>query len=87
MDNQEYIIELLDACSKYYSDNSESNEEYLQKAEWYTKAAIEARKKKDIYVKELEETRIREEKERAMSNVYLVIGLTIFVLFIIFFFS
>lgn len=87
LDNQEYIIELLDACSKYYSDNSESSEEYLQKAEWYTEAAIEARKKKEIYAKELEETRIRKEKERAMSNVYLVIGLTIFVLFILFFFS
>ena len=90
LDNQEYIIAILEECAKKFSQY-ESVEKYRQKAEWYKNAAIEARKRKEQYAKELEETRIREakqrEKDQTMSNVYLVIGLIIFVAFIIFFFS
>jgi hypothetical protein len=89
LDNQEYIISLLEECSKRYSQYS--SEKYLQKAEWFKNAAIEARRRKERYAKELEENRIKEAKERekqqTMSNIYLVIGLVIFVAFIIFFFS
>ncbi len=89
LDNQEYIIALLEACSKWYSKYS--YDEANKKTEWYKNVAIEARRRKELYAKELEETRIREEKQRekdqAMSNIYLVVGLIIFVAFIIFFFS
>ena len=90
IDNQEYIIQVLEACAERYS-KYDNVEEYHKKAEWYKNAAIEARRKKEEYEQELEVTRVaeenRKEKERAMSNVYLVIGLAIFVAFIIFFFS
>lgn len=89
LDNQEYIIVLLEACSKCYSKFS--YDEAKNKAEWYKKAAIEARRRKDAYAKELEEARMmkakQQEKAQAMSNIYLVIGLILFVAFIIFFFS
>lgn len=89
-DNQEYIIQVLEACSERYI-KYDSVEEYRQKAEWYKTAAVEARKKKEQYVKELEVTRAedekRKEKERALSVMYLVVGLVIFVAFIVFFFS
>ena len=89
LDNQEYLISLLEECSKRYSQYS--SEKYLQKAEWFKNAAIGARRRKERYTKELEENRIKEAKERekqqTMSNIYLVIGLMIFVAFIIFFFS
>ena len=90
LDNQEYIIAVLEECAKRFS-KYESVDEYRQKAEWYRNAAIEARHRKEQYAKEIEETRIREAKERekqqTMSNIYLVVGLVIFVAFIIFFFS
>lgn len=90
LDNQEYIIAILEECAKKFSQY-ESVEKYRQKAEWYKNSAIEVRKRTEQYAKELEETRIREakqrEKDQTMSNVYLVIGLIIFVAFIIFFFS
>lgn len=90
LDNQEYIIAVLEECAKKFSQY-QSVEKYRQKAEWYKNAAIEARKRKEQYAKELEETRIREaiqrEKDQTMSNIYLVVGLILFVAFIIFFFS
>ena len=93
LDNQEYIISVLEECSKKYDEyyKKYSLEEYRQKAEWFKNAAIEARQKKEQYAKKLEEKRIKEEQERekqqATSNILLVIGLVIFVGFIIFFFS
>lgn len=90
LDNQEYIISVLEACAKRYSEQSPV-EEHRNKAKFFKNAAVEARRRKEQYAKELEETRIREAKERekqqTMSNIYLVIGLAIFVAFIIFFFS
>lgn len=90
LDNQEYIIDLLEECAKYFSQYK-SVEKYRQKAEWYKNAAIEAKLRKEQYAKELEVTRLKEakqrEKEQTMSNIYLIIGLIIFVAFIIFFFS
>ena len=89
LDNQEYIIELLEACSKLYSNYS--YEEAQTKTQWYKNAAIEARKRKEQYAIKIEQTRIKEseekEKQQTMSNIYLVIGLVLFVAFIIFFFS
>ena len=89
LDNQEYIISLLEECSKRYSQYS--NDEFRQKSQWFKSAAVEARRRKEQYAKELEETRIREAKERekqqTTSNILLVIGLVIFIAFIIFFFS
>ena len=89
LDNQEYIIALLEACAESYSKYS--YDEAVNKTQWYKNAAIEARRRKELYAKELEETRIREakqrEKDQTMSNIYLVVGLIIFVAFIIFFFS
>ena len=89
LDNQDYIIAVLEECAKKYTEyySKYSDEEYLRKSEWYKSAAIEAQKKKELYRKQLEETKIKEEKERALSNVYLVVGLVIFVAFIVFFFS
>lgn len=85
LDNQEYIIALLEACSKWYGKHPYGEDR--KKAEWYKNAAIEARRQKDLYTQELEENRIREaeqrEKEQALSNIYVVVGLTIFVAFII----
>ena len=90
LDNQEYIIAVLEECAKRFN-KYDSVEKYRQKAEWYKNAAVEARRRKEQYAKELEENRIKEAKERekqqTMSNIYLVIGLAIFVAFIIFFFS
>lgn len=90
LDNQEYIIAVLAECAKKFSQY-QSVEKYRLKAEWYKNAAIEARRRKEQYAKELEETRINEakqrEKDQTMSNIYLVVGLILFVAFIIFFFS
>lgn len=90
LDNQEYIIALLEECAKRFSQY-DSVEKYRQKTEWYKNAAIEARRRKELYAKELEKTRIREakarEKQQTMSNIYLVVGLIILVVFIVFFFS
>lgn len=90
LDNQEYIIALLEECAKYYS-KYESVQEYCQKAEWYKTAATEARRRKELYAKELEEARLREAKQReknqTMSNIYLVTGLIIIVAFIVLVFS
>lgn len=89
LDNQEYIIALLEACSESYSKYSYDEAE--KKTQWYKNAAIEARRRKELYARELEETRIREAKQRerdqTMSNIYLMVGLIIFVAFIVFFFS
>lgn len=89
LDNQEYLISLLEECSKRYSKYS--SEEYLKKAEWFKNAAIEARRRKEQYAKTLEETRARDEqvhlKQQAMSNIYLFLGLTILIVFFIFLFS
>lgn len=87
IDNQDYIIDILEACSKYCNGKGEIYEEYRQRAEWYKNAASEAKKRKSLYVEELEEIHRQKEKERTMSNIYLVIGLFVFVVFIIFFFS
>ena len=93
LDNQEYIISLLEECAKNYYQYYKKyrKEEQRQKAEWFKNAAVEARRRKERYVKELEENRIKEAKERekqqTMSNIYWVIGLVIFVAFITFFFS
>lgn len=90
LDNQEYIIAILEECAKRFSQY-DSVEKYRQKAEWYKNAAIEARRRKELYAKDLEETRIREAKQRGinhtMSNIFLVVGLIIFVAFIALFFS
>lgn len=90
LDNQEYIIDIFDECAKRYSQY-ESVEKYQKKAEWYRKAASEAREKKAQYAIELEETRKKEaeqrEKEQVMSNLYLIIGLAISVAFLFFFFA
>jgi len=93
LDNQEYIISILEECSKKYEEyyKKYSIEEDYQKAEWFKNAAIEARQKKERYEKGLEENRIKAEKERekqqTTSNILLVIGLVVFVGFVIFFFS
>jgi len=90
LDNQEYIFSVLEECAKQFS-KYESVEKYRQKAEWYKNAVVEARRRKELYSKELEGTRIREakqrEKDQTMSNIYMVVGLIVFVAFIIFFFS
>lgn len=90
LDNQEYIISVLEACAKRYKADSPV-EEHRKKAEWFKNAAIDARQRKEQYAKELEETRKREaverEKQQSISNVLLVVGLIIFVAFIAFFFS
>lgn len=93
LDNQEYIISVLEECFKkydcYYKEYS--SEDYRQKAEWFRNSAIEARQRKDQYAKELEESRVKEakeqEKQKTISNILMVVGLIIFVVFIIFFFS
>ena len=93
LDNQEYIISLLEECAKKYDEyyKEYKKEEQRQKAVWFKKTAIEARQRKERCARELEETRIREAKERekqqTTSNILLVIGLIFFVAFIIFFFS
>lgn len=90
LDNQEYIIAVLEECAKRFS-KYEAVEKYREKAEWYKNAAVEARRKKELYAKELEESRIREAKERekqkTMGNICLIVGLIVFVVFIVFFAS
>ena len=93
LDNQEYIISVLEECAKKYDQyyKKYSNDDDRQKAEWFKNTAVEARQRKERYARELEETRIREAKEREKqqntSNILMVVGLVIFVAFIIFFFS
>ena len=90
LDNQEYIIAVLEECAKQFS-KYESVEKYRKKAEWYKNAAVEARRKKELYAKELEENHIRkskqQEKDQTASNICLVVGLIVVVAFIVFFFS
>lgn len=87
MNKYNVILKLLKACSKLYSNYS--YEEARKKTEWHKSTAIEPRKRKERYAKELEEARTKESKERekqqTTSNIFLVIGLVIFVGFIIFF--
>lgn len=89
LDNQEYIIAVLEACAKRYSERT--YDEAVKKAAWYKNAAIEARQRKEQYAKELEETRIREaeeqEKQQTMNNICMVIGCLIIVAFILILFS
>ena len=101
LDNQEYIIDVLEECAKRYSQssynealkqyNKYSYDEAVKKAEWYKNAATEARQRKERYAKELEEAHIREAKEREKqqktNNILLAIGTIILIIFIIFFFS
>lgn len=90
LDNQEYIISVLEECAKRYS-KYKNVEEYRKKAEWFNNAAIEARRKKEQFSRELKDTQIRKEKEKikqqSMSNIFLVLGLIILFIFILFFFS
>ena len=90
LDNQEYIISILEECAKHY-EKYQDVEKYRQKAEWYANAAREARYKKEQFAKEMEQARIREEAERekqqTLSNIFFVVGIIIFVAFIIFFFA
>lgn len=90
LDNQEYIILVLEACAKRYNNDSPV-EEHRKKAEWYKKAAIEARKRKEQYTKNIEETYIEKrnvkEKQQSISNIYMIIGLIILIIFLIIFFS
>lgn len=90
LDNQEYIIAVLEECAKQFS-KYESVEKYRKKAEWYKNAAVEARQRKELYAKELKETHIREakqqEKDQTISIIGLVAGLIILVTFVILFFS
>ena len=90
LDNQEYIILLLEECAKKFSKYKD-NKEYIQKAIWYRNAAKEAQNRKEQYAKQLEETRIKaeleKEKQDFMSGIYITIGLFLIVIFIIFFFA
>lgn len=82
LDNQEYIIALLEACSKWYSKYSYDEAE--KKAEWYRKAAIEAKRRKELYAKKLEETRIKKEKEREKEkNTNAIAILVTIIIFIV----
>ena len=67
-DNQEYIITLLETCAKHYSRYT--FEEAKRKAEWYSNAAIEARRRKEQFVAKIEENRIKEEKETLHSLLH-----------------
>lgn len=89
MDNQEYIIELLEECSKCCRKPSykKAHLDAALDAAWYKDAAIEARKRKEQYAIRLEENRIREEKERRLSNIYTFVGILIFIAFLVFCFS
>ena len=77
IDNQEYIIAVLEECAKQYS-KYDTLETYRQKAEWYKNAADEARRQKELYAKELEELRIKEarerEKQESMGKIVVLVG-------------
>ena len=89
LDNQEYIIDLLEACSKWYSKYNYA--EAKRKAEWYKRASLEARLIKALYIKQRKDIHAaeaeRREKEQAINNIYLVLGLIMFFGFVIYFFS
>ena len=55
LDNQDYIISLLEACAQTYSQYSD--DEHCKKAEWFNNAVIDARRKKEQYAKKLEEAK------------------------------
>lgn len=86
LDNQEYIIAVLEECAKRYSEQSPV-EEHREKAKFFKNAAIEARKRQEQYIVELEEEAKEQEKQQATSNVLLVIGLIIIVAFVVSIFS
>lgn len=89
LDNQEYIINILEECAKNFSQYE--SKEYREKAEWYKNAAIEARQRKELYAKKLEVNRMMEAKQKeinqTLSNVCLIVGAIIFTVFIIFLLS
>ena len=68
LDNQEYIIALLEACSEKYSKH-EDVEEHHKKAEWYKEAAIEAKKRKEQYTTKLEKLVLGKFKRRTKDTV------------------
>lgn len=69
-DNQEYMINLLEACAEWYSKYPDA--ESKNKANRYKRAAKEARE----IAKNLEETRIREEaKEKRTTLILLVVAI------------
>ena len=71
LDNQEYIIEVLEECAKRYSKYT--YDEAVKKAEWYKNAAIEARRRKEQYAKQLEEACMREAKEREKQQTLILV--------------
>ena len=85
MDNQEYIIDLLEACSQKYSQYSDENR--CNKAKWFKNAANEARRRKEQYAKMLEEEAKEKQKQLTESNIYFAIGMVLVVLFVIFLIS
>ena len=77
LDNQEYIVELLQACERECR-KYDNVEEYRKKAEWYRNKAAEAKRRKERYANELAATRIKEakvkEQQQFESNAYVAIG-------------
>ena len=67
LDNQEYIIALLEKCADDYSKCS--YEEAVNKAQWYRTAVIEAQRRKEQYLSALQEARIKAAEEERKQNV------------------
>lgn len=84
-DNQEYIIELLEACVKKYSEYKtkfpNSADEYQEKIKKYNQVIGEVRKQKEKQLIEIEENKIREEKSKENEKLVTVI-LVLIVVFI-----
>lgn len=89
LDNQEYIISLLEECAKKYDKyyKEYKKEEKRQKAVWFKNAAIEARRIKEQYALKLEEIRIKEAEEKEKQKILMVVGIVIIAIFLIYLFS
>lgn len=89
LDNQDYLIELLEECAKQYTNRrikfylSEEGKD----AEWYKNAAIEARRLRTKY---LHETRLKEEQQKkneAIGCGFLIVLSFAFIVLLVYFFS
>jgi hypothetical protein len=85
LDNQEYIISLLEACAKKYE--SYSGVDSKKKADWFRKAAVEAKIKKEQYTKVLAQKELEKQRQESAGCVILCIGLILLFLFVLFIFS
>ena len=89
LENQDYIIALLDACEKKYRDD-ERLPGFQEQADWYKAKATELRRRREKYANKLNDEKIQNkiarEKSESKNNLYILLGAAVIIVFILFVF-